>query len=277
VRRPVAVTVALACVASTACGGGEDEGSGPAATRPAVVQTVARSELQRPGVLRVCADATSPPFAFRSGGRLRGFDVDLAREAARRLDLRPAWVEAARSELVPALLDGRCDVIASRLRVTYELQSRISMVPYLQVGQLPLARAGADVPATLCGARVVVLPGSAEEETAASYRERCARPPRIETAPSTPAAVELLASGRADAVFDDAPVARWFARRQPGKLTPVGEDVDHVNYGVGMGRRLDSLYFGVRNALRSMRSDGAFQRLQRRWDLHETTQFLNAP
>ena len=57
------------------------------AASAAKVQTLAR------GVLRVGTYFFNPPFEYLSNGRKIGFEVDLMNEIARRLRLRPLFVD----------------------------------------------------------------------------------------------------------------------------------------------------------------------------------------
>ncbi len=65
-------------------------------------------ELQQSGVLRIgVIDAQAPPFVFEQDGRVTGFDVDLARQLAVTLGVRPEFVR------VPGGWDGLVDAVAS--------------------------------------------------------------------------------------------------------------------------------------------------------------------
>jgi|GEM_PF-125104 len=65
-------------------------------------------EIQQSGVLRIgLIDAQAPPFVFVKDGRLTGFDVDLARQLAAALGVRPEFVR------VPGGWDGLVDAVAA--------------------------------------------------------------------------------------------------------------------------------------------------------------------
>ncbi|MEF3697359.1 cation:dicarboxylate symporter family transporter [Desulfolutivibrio sp.] len=79
-------------------------GAGPhASAMPGDIQ-----EIQHSGVLRVgVIDAQAPPFVFEQDGRLTGFDVDLARQLAAALGVRPEFVR------IPGGWDGLVDAVAA--------------------------------------------------------------------------------------------------------------------------------------------------------------------
>jgi polar amino acid transport system substrate-binding protein len=251
------------------------------------VTTVDARELADGGTLEICADIPSPPFASRTRSGLVGFEIELVERIARRLDLQPAWRDTARPALVRDLLAGQCDIVAAQLPVSYALQARIAMMPYLQVDQAFLAREAdgprfgdpAADPGRLCGLSVAVVADGREERTALEYDEQCRARGRngidLVRVATPRAAIAALRSGRAELVFDDQPRVEWYASHGDG-LARVGGSVDHVNYAFGLGRGLDSLYFALRAGVRSLQEDGTFVRLQERFGL-ESARILALP
>ncbi len=64
-----------------------------------------------PGYLSVASCRTGRPFAYREAGRLRGFDVDLARAIARRLDLTLSWSDGACPASLRSVAAGTLDAV----------------------------------------------------------------------------------------------------------------------------------------------------------------------
>ena len=66
------------------------------------------------GKLLVGVAESSPPFSFRDGDKgVGGYDVDLAIQVAKRLGVGVATVPLINAERIPALRDGRVDLVAS--------------------------------------------------------------------------------------------------------------------------------------------------------------------
>src|ERR687892_598875 len=87
--RRLCVVVAALIVALFAVGcGNDDDGNGNGAAEEGL-STV------ESGVLTVGSDIPFPPFEYREGGELTGFDVELVEEMAQRLDLEVRWVDTA--------------------------------------------------------------------------------------------------------------------------------------------------------------------------------------
>ena len=108
------------------------------------------------GRLRVCFEAGFMPFemiskkgglrtrSLRSGDERRGaqiarfvgFDVDIARDMARKLGVDFVPVNTRWSSIIPALVLGRCDIITSGMTITEERKQRVDFAaPYLMAGQ----------------------------------------------------------------------------------------------------------------------------------------------
>jgi polar amino acid transport system substrate-binding protein len=92
--------------------------------------------------LRVGTAADYAPLAFEQGRQLRGVEIDFAERVARELG-RPLRLDRYRfEELIPALRDGRIDVIMTGMSITEDRSRLVRFTqPYLQVGQMALIRA----------------------------------------------------------------------------------------------------------------------------------------
>jgi polar amino acid transport system substrate-binding protein len=91
--------------------------------------------------LRVGLTPNYPPVVFKAQGSIAGIEADIARGIGEELGRPITFVELAWEELIPALEDGRIDVIMSGMSVTPVRQHRVRFVqPYLRVGQMAIIR-----------------------------------------------------------------------------------------------------------------------------------------
>ena len=112
----------------------------PRTGRPAPMPAVASSGST--GVLRLGTAAVTEPFAFVDGsGEVVGFDIELARQVARRLDRRLEVVNMDFGALIPALTAGKVDMIAACITITEERARRVLFSePYYTGGISALVR-----------------------------------------------------------------------------------------------------------------------------------------
>jgi ABC-type amino acid transport substrate-binding protein len=91
--------------------------------------------------LRIGTSGEYPPFTFLEDGKLAGVEIDFALAMGHSIGREIELVRVPLVDLVPALVDGRIDVIMSGLSVTSERSEQVRFVePYLQVGQMALIR-----------------------------------------------------------------------------------------------------------------------------------------
>jgi ABC-type amino acid transport substrate-binding protein len=92
--------------------------------------------------LRVGAAPNFPPLIFKKGGNIVGIEADLAARLGEQMRRQVEWVELAWPALIPALLQGRIDVIMSGMSITPERERAVLFTePYMRAGQMAIIRA----------------------------------------------------------------------------------------------------------------------------------------
>lgn len=115
-----------------------------AAALAALLGTAPLAQAQAQETLRIGSECTYFPFNFRdSDGKLKGYDIDVADEIAKRLNAKTEYSCLKFDGLVPALLAGQFDLIAASLSITPQRKERIDFSePYrLSIGQFVAPKA----------------------------------------------------------------------------------------------------------------------------------------
>src|SRR5258708_24071006 len=81
-------------------------------------------DIKKAGVLRIRCGATYPPFTFREGGVLTGYDVDLANAFCKTLAVTPQFVDTVWAGVIPALYARKFDLGMSGLSYTAEREKK---------------------------------------------------------------------------------------------------------------------------------------------------------
>ncbi len=103
------------------------------------------SRIKNTGQICFAMEGTYPPFNFfNSKNELVGFDVDVAKEIAARLDVKAKLVRTKWSEMIPKLNAGEFDCILASMAITEERSKYVAFSePYYHSGAQLLVRSDA--------------------------------------------------------------------------------------------------------------------------------------
>jgi ABC-type amino acid transport substrate-binding protein len=231
--------------------------------------------VQATGELRVGLDASFPPFeSLDAAGNVVGFDADLARAVAARLDAEPVFVNIGFDGLYDALLAKRVDVVISGL--PYDPRRTRDVIysqPYFNAGQVLVLRAGdstmadsgssAPLPDLLSGRTVAVEWGSQADMEARRLKQTIAD---LETLPQPTAqdALNALVAGDADAAIADAVSVYQFMSANGGQVRRV-ETLTDEPYVIASRIKSRRLAQAVDDALAGLRESGTLDALLAKW------------
>lgn len=225
--------------------------------------------VQEAGVLRVGLDASYPPFEEidEATGEIRGFDVDLARELGRRLEVEVEIVNSGWDGLYDALEAGRFDAVISGLVYDPWQTDRVAYsISYFNAGQMLVVHQderNISGVGDLKGRTVGVEIGSEGDVQGHELRKRL----RDLTLHSyaTPADVLSAVERReVDAGLVDAISARQFIRAGGG-VRIVEPPVSDELYVVAVRLKDKALLQTINAALVKMRDDGTLVSLADKW------------
>lgn len=190
--------------------------------------------------LRVGTAADYAPLSFAENGELRGVELDFARRLAADLGRTPEIVRLPWAELIPALREGRIDIIMSGMSITADRAELVRFcAPYLQVGQMALIRSAEfterSAPAAIASASSRV--GFVVRTTGEQFARAKLGGAKLVSLPSIEQGVAALRAGKLDYFVHDAPtiwrVVGGFAsdeRELTGLYTPLTDE--HLAWAV---------------------------------------------
>ena len=214
-------------------------------------------------------DDSFPPMGFKDEkNTLVGFDIDLAREAAKRLNMEVEF-KAIDWNAKEAELNGkRVDVLWNGLTITEERKANIAFTkPYLENRQIIIVKAGAPTKAKtdLAGKVVGVQDGSSAIDAIQKDAELMKSLKELKKFGDNVTALMDLTAGRLDAIVVDEVVGRYYTAKKPGEYTVLDDNLGTEEYGVGV-RKDDTVLLGkLQQAMDEMKKDGAAARISTQW------------
>ena len=276
--------VGLAVAGLTACGGNDNGGAvrqltpahGPTGA-PGALRAKVPAAIASAGALRVAVSVGRPPMLFFATGtkQLEGVEYDLMQAVGREFGLPVQMVETSPDQLGLSL-GSRADVFISGVADLKSLQAAgIDFVDYAAGSSATLVRRGDPTqvksPAGVCGKRVGVVVGTAQQVVLATLTRDCTsrgRPaPTVEAGRDHAALLASLLAGQLDTIVDDAVVAQYTAEGSTGAATVevAGPVVDPLPYGIGVAKGDAALRDGVQAALSAMLNDGSYGSALSHW------------
>lgn len=223
------------------------------------------------GVLRVAMSGNQQPFNFVYGKHdaVIGFDVDLAEQLAKLIEVELEIVKLPFGQLIGALESGRADMIISGMTITAARTRNVTFVgPYMLSGKSMLAtprtaaqlksEGGLDSP----DIRLVALDGSTSE---ALIRRDMPKVSLVKVE-DYDAGLKLLFGGQASGMVADLPIlAMANQRNREAGLVLVRPPLSIEPLGIVIARGDDQLENLLRNYLAVFEKTGLLLDLHKKW------------
>ena len=226
-------------------------------------------DIKAAGKFVVGLDDTFAPMGFKDeDGNLVGFDIDTAKEVAKRMGVEVEFKSIDWQSKELELKSGKIDMIWNGLTITEERKKNMAFTdPYLDNRQIVVVPIGSDIKtkADLAGKKVGLQQDSsalnalmADEEIYNSVGEVVQYPENFE-------ALLDLQSGRIDAVIVDEILGRYYINKNPGIYEILEEDFGDEEYGVGLRLKDKKLVEEINRILKEMKEDGTMAEISKKW------------
>jgi polar amino acid transport system substrate-binding protein len=219
--------------------------------------------------LRWAADAEgNAPYIFQdpaNPSKLKGFEVDIARELAKEMGLTPKFIQNQWDGLIPGLSRNDYDIVLNGIEITDDRKNEVLFsVPYYYTAEQLIVRSDDQEITSLSdlyGKKVGCLKNSLAERIL-----RAQGGFEVLSYEGEVNAFEDLKNGRLDAALVDYPIALYYASWNR-ELRITGKPIGEVIYGIAM-RTSDTLLLSqVNNALINLIRNGKLRIILERWNL----------
>ena len=219
-------------------------------------------------ILTIGTNADYPPFSFIKDGKIAGFDIDVAKEAARRIEKKVALKDMPFDALIIEAQQGTIDIIAAGMTSTPERTKKLLFTtPHISGDPLIIISLPKDSPVKsveqLKGKTVVVNEGFVADTYISGIEG-------IKTLklPTVAEGFLALQSRQADAFVTARNSAQLFFEKY-GKdgfnILPIEGTSDSYSLAIPLEKK--ELFDAIQKALYAMAQDGTLEKLKQKWKL----------
>ncbi|MBB6098632.1 cystine transport system substrate-binding protein [Deinobacterium chartae] len=222
--------------------------------------------VKQSGTLKIGLEGTYPPFNYRDpSGELTGFDVDIARAIAEKMNVKAEFVTGDFSGLIAGLQAGQYDVVVNQIAITPERQENLDFSEPYVVSSPQLIQRRDDTQEyasleDLQGKRLGVGEGS-------NYAQMAEEVGGIQTR-TYPAASETLAdlaAGRIDAALNDSLLVAYLIKETTLPVRPGAQVGEVIEMGIPFQKNNPKFKEAIDDALEAIKNDGTYQRISDKW------------
>lgn len=212
-------------------------------------------------------DDSFPPMEFRdTKNNLQGFDIDLANEIGKRLNVEIEFMPTDWNGVIQSLQTKRFDIILSALSVTEDRKKQIAFSdPYILEKQIVVVQKSnttIKTPDDLKGKIVGVQLGSTSEEAMKSIERSMQSVKRYD---KNTEALQDLAIGRTQAVVVDELVGRYYIKEHSDKYRILDKELTKEPIAVGFRKDDTELKNKFNKVLKEMSKDGTLEKISKKW------------
>lgn len=216
-------------------------------------------------------DDNYPPMGFKNeNNEIVGFDIDLAKEAGKRLGREVEFKAIDWSSKEAELKSGRVDILWNGLDITEKRkENMLFSEPYMDNRQIIFVKkeeTGINSEADLAGKAVGTQSGGTAEEYIEENTELKNSFADFKKYSDYIAAFMDLENGRLDAIVTDEITGRYHMSKKPDTFTVIDVAVGPVStFGIGFRKEDTALRDEVQKVLDEMKADGTMAKISEQW------------
>lgn len=255
----LASAVAASALLLGACGSTEEKEA-----------TNALEQVQKDGELTVGIMGTYAPYNYMgSDNEYTGFDVEIAEEVAKRLDVKAKFVAQDFSGLIPGLQKGKFDILVSQVTITDERKEQVNFTePYITNNVKIIVKEDNNTIKTaedFKGKTVGVGLGTNDETYLRTDLMEQVGKFKINTYDDVVTTLKDLDAGRIDATINNAYALQPVVEKNGYKIKTVGEALKSDKAAIAVAKGEDELTDEINTALDAMEKDGTYTEIFEKW------------
>ena len=237
---------------------------------PAPAADPSWQKIKDQGYFTLGLDDAFPPMGFHDEktNDIVGFDIDLAKEASKRMGVEVKFQPVIWDTVIEELNNGNIDVIWNGLSITPDRQKQIAFTnPYIADKQIIVVKKGATIAdkKALAGKKVGIQAASSAIDAVEKDTVTFKSLGELVQFDNNVDALLDLKSGRIDAVVVDEVVGRYYLAKHPADYTVIEDNFGAEDFGVGL-RKTDKTFLAeLQKTLDAMKADGTSAKISEKW------------
>lgn len=226
-------------------------------------------DIKDKGEFVVGLDDSFPPMGFKNDkGEIVGFDIDLAKEVAKKMGVKVVFKPVQWDGVVLSLNNKDIDVIWNGLTITEKRKEQINFSkPYVENKQIIVVYNDSNIKSKkdLNKKTVAIQLGSSSEVALDSDKDFVKSLKGLKKYSNNTEALMDLQAKRVDAVVVDEVVGRYYISKKPNVFKVLDENFGGESYGVGFRKTDNSFREAVDKALDEVIKDGTADKISEKW------------
>ena len=223
------------------------------------------STIKTEGKIRIGTEGTYAPYTFHDkDGKLTGFDVEIAEEVAKRLGVKPEFIETKWDGMFAGLDAKRFDMIVNQVGIKADRQEKYDFSdPYI-VSKAVLIVNSDNTTIT----KFEDLKGKKSAQSLTSNLAKIAETNGavIQQIDGFNQAIDLLVSKRVDATINDSLSFLDLKKQKPDLAIKVVDEEENAQpSGIMFNKGNKELVDATNKALTDMKADGTYAKISDKW------------
>lgn len=221
------------------------------------------ASVKSSGVIKIGTEGTYAPFTFHdASGQLTGFDVEIGQAIAKRIGVKPEFVEGKWDGLIAGLDVNRYDAVINEVSITDARKAKYDFSsPYIASHAALIVRSDNTSIKTFDD-----LKGKKSANTLTSNFGKIAKDHGADVVgvQGFNESIDLLTSGRVDATVNDSLSFLDFKKHKPDakvKVAAVDNSADSEYSGVLIRKGNPELLAAIDKALADLKADGTYKKI----------------
>lgn len=223
------------------------------------------STIKSEGKIRIGTEGTYAPYTFHDkSGKLTGFDVEIAEEVAKRLSVKPEFIETKWDGMFAGLDAKRFDMIANQVGIKPDRQEKYDFSDAYIVSKAVLIVNSDDN--TIKSFEDLKGKKSAQSLTSNLAKIAEANGAVLQPIDGFNQAIDLLVSKRVDATINDSLSYLDLKKQKPDLALKIVDEEENAQPSAFMFNKGNKeLVDATNKALTDMKADGTYSKISDKW------------